>query len=76
MIRRAIQYRRKHNPEMSPEIQVMESLKHLQEKFHSETGYAVYPPLYMKVYGEFLKERDRVLLALTPESEEVVAALS
>jgi hypothetical protein len=75
MIRRAIQYRRKHNPEMSAEVQVIESLKHLREKFHSETGYAVYPPLYLKVYGESLKKRDNVLLALTPESEEVQTAL-
>lgn len=51
MLKRAIQYRLGKNPDATVDSVYSESLKHLWEKF-GPNGYARYPEMYLKVYGE------------------------
>lgn len=63
MLQRAIQYRVKNHPDMSEDQRVVESIKHLKEKF-GPRGYARYPQMYRDVFGEQLEAQRQQIMEL------------
>jgi hypothetical protein len=60
MLGRAIDYRAKWNPEMSPATRKSEAIKHLKEKFGTG-GYGRYPAMYELAFkGELEKQRELI----------------
>lgn len=54
MLFRAVQYREHHFPEQSEDQRMAESIKHIKDKF-GHNGYARYPNMYKRVFGEELE---------------------
>lgn len=54
LLDRAILYRTDRNPEMSEDEVLVNSVRHIKEKY-GRNGYAIYPALYRKVFSQELE---------------------
>lgn len=63
MLQRAIRYREKNHPEQTADERIVESIKHLKEKF-GHGGYARYPEMYMRCFKEELEVQRNEIMAL------------
>lgn len=63
MLERAIQYRKKLYPDQSELYWTKDAIAHLKEKYGKD-GYARYPDMYRKCFGEQLEQQQAVIETL------------